>query len=615
MFRNQPITRKLLAVILLTSGAVLTLTCGTFFIYELVTFRQSMVRSLTTLAQAIAANSTASLAFQNADDARTVLSALAADPHVVAAALYDGNGMMFASYVNPASKESPLPMRPGEDGYRFGWASLALHQPVVIENRRLGTLYLQSDLGAMYQRFTLYGLMVVGVVMTSALLAYVLAMRLQRQFTQPVLALADTAQTVSQRRDYSARAERFDDDELGQLTDAFNGMLAQIQEHDQAMRAQDAALRREVDDRKAAEERFRLIVETALDAVVTMNAAGTITGWSPQATAVFGWSQEEAIGRSLADTIIPERYRDAHRRGLEKYLATGQGPALNKRLEFAALDRHGNEFPIELAITVLRSGDTPSFSAFVRNITERKRMDDDLRRSNSDLEQFAYIASHDLQEPLRMVASYTDLLDQRYRGQLDEKADKFIHYIVDGARRMQRLVADLLTYSRVGSQGSQMTPVNAEAVVKSVLSSLGPLIRETGATVEVAGRLPTVMADETQLMQLLQNLIGNAIKFRSDRPPRVVLSAVECDNRWQFAVEDNGIGIDARFAERIFQMFQRLHDKERYEGSGIGLAIAKRIVERHGGRIWLESTEGSGTTFFFTLSSVREGRPSHSALT
>jgi PAS domain S-box-containing protein len=605
MFRNRPITRKLMTVILLTSGAVLTLACGTFFVYELVTFRQSMVQSLSTLARAIAANSTAALAFENADDATRVLSAFAADPHVVAAALYDRNGAVFASYTNPAAGPSPLPMRPDRDGHRFGWASLELHQPVVIESRRLGTLYLQSDLGAMYQRFTLYGGMVIGIVAAASLVAFVLATRLQRHITQPVLTLARTAKTVSEGQDYSARAERFDDDELGQLTDAFNAMLAQVHERDQSLRAQGDALRREVAERKAAEERFRLIVETALDAVVTMNAAGTITGWSPQAETVFGWKQEEALGRSLADTIIPERYREAHRRGLERFLSTGEGSVLNKRLELAAFDRHGVEFPIELAITELRTGGAPSFSAFVRNITERKRIDDDLRRSNADLEQFAYIASHDLQEPLRMVASYTDLLAQRYRGQLDDKADKFMHYITDGATRMQRLVADLLAYSRVGSQGIRMRPVSTEAVVRGVLDSLGPLISETGATIEVGARLPTVMADETQLMQLLQNLIGNAIKFRSARPPRVVIDAVACDDRWQFSVQDNGIGIDLRYAERIFQMFQRLHEKGRYDGSGIGLAIAKRIVERHDGRIWLESAVGAGTTFFFTLSPAR----------
>jgi PAS domain S-box-containing protein len=480
-----------------------------------------------------------------------------------------------------------------------------------------------------------------------------------------------------------------------------------------------------------AEERFRLIVETALDAVVTIDSTGIITEWSPRAEATFGWNREDAIGRNLADTIIPERYRDAHRSGLRHFLTTGEGPALNTRLELSALHRDGREFPIELAITPLRVGDLLSFSAFVRDITDRKSTEqalvesqqhyralaeslphlvwtcrpdgycdylspqwveytglpaaeqlgsgwaeqlhpedrervqaewahatvsgdtydlefrirrgngayrwfktravplrdaagtiakwfgsntdiddykqalDDLRRSNADLEQFAYVASHDLQEPLRMVANYTELLAQRYRGQLDDKADKYIHYATDGARRMQQLVTDLLSYSRVGSQGGRMRPVDAGKVLQAAVESLGEAVGESRASIEVSGALPVVLADESQLFQLFQNLVANAIKFRSDSSPRISVQAAYRNSRWVFALKDNGIGIDMRYADRIFQMFQRLHDKTRYAGSGIGLAIAKRIVERHGGQIWFESAGGAGTTFFFTMPSAK----------
>ena len=202
-----------------------------------------------------------------------------------------------------------------------------------------------------------------------------------------------------------------------------------------------------------------------------------------------------------------------------------------------------------------------------------------------------------------MVANYTELLAQRYRGQLDERADKYIHYASDGARRMQRLVADLLTYSRVGSQGKPMSPVQSGQVLSAVVQSLQRLIGETDATI-AHGALPAVLADEVQLHQVLQNLLSNANKFRSDKPPRIVVDAVAQGPRWLFSVADNGIGIDMQYAERIFQMFQRLHELGKYDGSGIGLAIAKRIVERHGGAIRVESQHGVGTTFFFTLHAV-----------
>ncbi len=207
-----------------------------------------------------------------------------------------------------------------------------------------------------------------------------------------------------------------------------------------------------------------------------------------------------------------------------------------------------------------------------------------------------------------MVANYTELLAQRYKGKLDEKADKYIHYASDGAHRMQRLVADLLAYSRVGSQGKALLPVASDAVVDRVLHSLRKVIQETHATVE-RDRLPTVMADELQLGQLFQNLIGNAVKFRSDEAPRIAIKAVFEGVRWHFSVADNGIGMEMQYADRIFQMFQRLHEIGKYEGSGIGLAIAKRIVERHGGRIWVESQPGAGTTFHLTLLAAPKGQP------
>jgi len=224
----------------------------------------------------------------------------------------------------------------------------------------------------------------------------------------------------------------------------------------------------------------------------------------------------------------------------------------------------------------------------------------ELARSNAELEQFAYVASHDLQEPLRTLASYAKLLSRRYSGQLDDRADRFIQYIVEEALRMQALINDLLKYSRVGRQAQNFAPCDARAVFDIVVSRLQDAIATSGATV-TCGDLPTVMADERQLVQLFQNLIGNAIKYRSQEPPVVQVAAVRQEGEWLFWVRDNGIGIDPKYAERIFVIFQRLHTHEEYSGTGIGLAIAAKIVERHGGRIWVESELGQGATFYFTL--------------
>jgi PAS domain S-box-containing protein len=224
----------------------------------------------------------------------------------------------------------------------------------------------------------------------------------------------------------------------------------------------------------------------------------------------------------------------------------------------------------------------------------------DLARSNKELEQFAYVASHDLQEPLRMVSSYTQLLERRYKDKLDTDANEFIAYAVDGANRMQRLIQDLLVYSRVSSKGKPLTPTDCNAVLGTVRINLSVAIEENNARV-THDELPIVTADDTQLVQVFQNLIGNAIKFHSEEPPRIHVSAEKNKKEWIFSVRDNGKGIDPQYHERIFVIFQRLQGKGEYPGTGIGLAICKRIIERHGGRIWVESEPGEGSTFYFTL--------------
>ncbi len=257
---------------------------------------------------------------------------------------------------------------------------------------------------------------------------------------------------------------------------------------------------------------------------------------------------------------------------------------------------------------------TTSIDNLNKEITKRVQAEeklkgyfDELERSNKELQQFAYIASHDLQEPLRMVASYTQLLAMRYKGKLDSDADEFIAFAVDGANRMQGLINDLLAYSRVGTKGKEFQPTDCKTVLDNITRNLQKIIEESSAEI-THDPLPTVVADDIQLGQLFQNLIVNAIKFQSDSYPRIHITAEKNEKEWIFSVKDDGIGIEPEFKERIFEIFQRLHAKGEYPGTGIGLAICKKIVERHGGRVWVESEPGKGSTFYFSISMKGENQ-------
>jgi light-regulated signal transduction histidine kinase (bacteriophytochrome) len=263
-----------------------------------------------------------------------------------------------------------------------------------------------------------------------------------------------------------------------------------------------------------------------------------------------------------------------------------------------------------IVVTALRDerGQLRGFGKIMRDITERKKAEEalmktmaELRRSNDELGQFAYVASHDLQEPLRMVASYSQLLAKRYKGRLDSDADEFIGYAVDGCNRMQGLIQDLLSYSRAGASGETLRKISSENALASALKNLRSIIEDNGAVV-THDPLPAMVTNEAQLVQVFQNLVGNALKYRSVEPPQVHVSAMKNGgNEWIFSVRDNGLGIEPRYFERIFVLFQRLHGQTEFEGTGIGLAVCKKIVDRLGGRIWVESEPQKGSTFYFAL--------------
>ena len=409
---------------------------------------------------------------------------------------------------------------------------------------------------------------------------------------------------------------------------------------------------RAVETLRLSDARYRRLFETAQDGILILDAAtGQVVDANPFMKDLLGYSQEEFVGRKLWE-IGPFKGEDASKNVFA-------GLQVNDRLHYEGLPletKDGRRVEVEFISNAYLVDETRLIHCNIRDITERmrvnqalasaneelafqvkekgkradelaainterlaaneelafqidekgKRADElisinaELARSNSELEQFAYVATHDLQEPLRAVASCVQLLQKRYEGQLDARADEFIAHAVDGTKRMQTLINDLLGYSRISTHARLFASTDCETVVQEAQANLMVAIEESGAVV-TSDALPAVSGDATQLTQLFQNLIGNALKFRGERPSKIHIGAILKNGVWWFSVADNGIGMEPQYFERVFLVFQRLHTRKEYQGTGIGLAICKKVVERHGGRIWVESEPGQGATFCFTI--------------
>jgi signal transduction histidine kinase len=483
--RDTPIQRKLITVILLTSVVVMVLMGGAFFTFEFFTFRQTTARRLFTLGEITATNSTAALAFENPKDAREILSALQADRNIVAACLYDQQGQLFATYPDTLTANS-FPATPDRAGYRFVGSHLAGFQPVVQgNNKRLGTLYLQFDTSAVVADWLKASLGIGLAVMTVVLLvAYALSRSLQKQISRPILALAETARAVSDRGDYTVRATKVTDDEVGLLTDAFNRMLTQIHKQNETLRKNEAELEHRVADRTAQ---------------------------------------------------------------------------------------------LELA--------------------------------NQELEAFSYSVSHDLRAPLRHIDGFAGLLGAHIKTGLDDKGRRYLTTISDAAKRMGRLIDDLLGFSRSARSAMRLTTVDQAALVSAIIRENYESKNGTTITWNIEP-LPPVQADGPMLRQVWANLIENAVKYSGNSPqPRVHIGSEPAEKsshplragQLVFFVRDNGVGFDMKYHGKLFGVFQRLHGPTEFEGTGIGLANVRRIITRHGGQTWAEGRVGEGATFYFSL--------------
>ncbi|HTL67628.1 MAG TPA: ATP-binding protein [Lacunisphaera sp.] len=652
--QDMPIRRKLMTIILLISGVVSVLTCGAFFAYDFLTFRESLLAGFTLRGRMIAANSTAALAFENVDDATEVLSALAADPHVTAAGLYDRHGRLFARY--PAGlADAALPPRPNGTGFHFDRSHLVVLTPVAQGDQPLGTLYLESDLQAINERFARYGLIVVLVMAVSFAVAYLLSRLLEKQVSQPIRALADTARAVAARRDYSVRAPRHGADELGLLTDAFNQMLEEIQ-------ALHADLERRVGERTAelAEANKELQRRRAELQSLFESLPGLYLILTPDhriVTASDAYLQatltrrEDIIGRGLFE-VFPDNPGDPAADGVRNLRASLERVAAQRASDTMAIQKYDVRRPDgtweerfwspvnsplldadqRLLYLIHRVEDVTEFvrrkardaaggenlrvrleqmeAESFRNSQQVQAANRQLEAANAELEAFSYSVSHDLRAPLRHVQGYIQMLNREVQGQLGDKARRYLQTIGDAAREMGMLIDDLLAFSRMGRTELRETEVDLVRLAGEVRSALAESTTGREITWRFAA-LPRVRGDASMLRQALANLLGNAVKYsRNCAAAEIELGCDgEEDGRRVFFVRDNGAGFDMRYAHKLFGVFQRLHRADQFEGTGIGLAIVRRIVTRHGGRTWAEGQPGAGATFYFTLTPVPNDAP------
>ena len=595
-FRDTPIRQKLMLIIMATTLAAMILSCIGILTFDSYLFRENLGRDLSALARIVADNSSAALAFGDPKTAAETLSALRARDHIVAACLYQTDGAILARYIHPAAKQG-CPPENRSDQLVFAGNDATVSYSVYLRTQRYGTLMLLYDLAEITERRQLYGTMVIAVLLVSGLIAFWFSASLRALISDPISQLVKATTSVSETGDYSIRARKISGDELGVLVDRFNEMLTGIQSRDNSLTRALAGREEALRDVEKATERFRFLAESMPQKIFTAKPAGDVDYFNQQWLEFTGLSFAQLKHWGWTHIIHPEDL-EANIKVWRRSLETGGPFNIQHRIRradgayrwhltrvHAMRDPHGH-------ISMWIGSNT--------DIHEQKEKEEELRHANEDLQQFAYSASHDLQEPVRNVTVYSELIAKRYHDVLDDEGRRFLGFLTEGGSRLAMLISDLLAYTRAGASEADISVLSASAVLKYTLSGLAEAIRESHATVTYDD-LPDISMGEAHLQQVLQNLIGNALKYRTEEPPRIHISATDLGSMWRFSVQDNGIGIDPSYKEKIFGVFKRLHRDHKYSGTGIGLAICQRVVERYGGKIWVESSPGNGSTFYFTV--------------
>lgn len=631
MNRMNSIQAKLMRMILLICGSVLLIACVSFFIYEFITYRNISRNELATLGKVTAMNSSAPVLFDYADEAAQNLNALQAQKHIVAAVLYNDTGKIVAAY--PAGlRPEDLPTRLQDSSYGFEGNFIVGFEPVVENGKRVGTLFLKSNMQGVYNRFALFSITAIAFFLLVFFLTYLFSRRLQRSVTQPILQLAGIAQQVSNKNDYSVRAENKSDDEIGVLTHAFNHMLTQIEQQNSEIKALNATLEEKIIMRTwelqqanhaltEQNEFIQTIIDASVDIIVVYDRDLNHLVLNKQALRFYKMKREDVVGRNFLE-FFPTLKDQPFHQNLKKAV---QGEFLHVEAYQSQLTEAWFEnFYIPLKD---KDGQVDRVLLIAHDITgmmkaneKLQQLNSELEKSNRDLEQFAYVASHDLQEPLRKIMTFSDLSERNLHNPEIQK--RYLQKISSSAERMTALIKAVLHYSRLSNNSqAAFTDVDLNCIVEQVKTDLELSIEEKGAVIE-SQYLPVVKGIPLQMSQLFQNLITNALKF-SEKIPHITINvralppeevgAIEMLKKdadyVQITFSDNGIGFEQKYADRVFSIFQRLHVVDRFAGTGIGLALCKKIVESHGGTISVSSEPGKGTSFYIILPFDRKQNP------
>ena len=613
-FRDFPIQRKLMLVIALCSLIALLLAGAAFLVNDWLLFRQNGRNNLTTIAEILASNSTAALTFNDDNAAVETLKNLSVKPSVRASSLYSKNGRLFAKYIrNGINVEVPR-TAPAKIGSLLERNQQTIILPVMLHNERIGTIWLQSDLQDIYASLVRGGAIVSLIMLLSFFFAVFISSKLQRVISKPILDLANTANIFSNKKDYSLRAEKYGEDEIGQLTDAFNQMLIEIQRQNTVLQNVNEELQKQVEERTRKIREDQIFLDSIIENIPNMifiKEAGELRfiRLNRAGEDLLGYSKADLKGKSDYD-FFPKTEAD--------FFTAKDREVLARR---KALDIPEESIHTKKGVRFLHTKKVPIYSqdgkpqyllGISEDITEKKLAQEEilqkteqLIRSKTEIEQlelFAFATTHDLQEPLRKIMLYTDLLATQGTQVLDKKMKESLDRIRAGADRMHNMMIQLRELSRIGTGGGSFEAIEVNPIVREVLGDLELRIAETQAHITAEG-LPVISADKTQMYQLFHNLIGNAIKFRRpDEPPRVRISSRPLEGGFtEITVEDNGIGFDEKYLDRIFKPFQRLHRQEEYEGSGMGLTICQKIVLRHGATISAKSLPEKGSSFIICL--------------